>query len=134
MTPSQKAFGLALLVGIVAYFWSIWSPRPQVGGGEAALSGAGLEVPPQAAVLEVPPLEGLGDCQGYITAIGRSGDEVAFQYEGVAGEVILTWPGGEYRARTADVCTGTACRLTLPRPGMPGVQIALDSCPPEPVP
>lgn len=134
MTPSQKAFGLALIVGIVAYFWSIWSPRPQVGGGEAALSGAALEVPPQAAALEAPPLEEPGNCQGNITAIGRSGAEVAFHYEGTAEEVRVTWPGGEYRARTADTCTGTECRFTLPRPGMADVRIALDSCPPEPAP
>jgi len=134
MTPSQKAFGLALLVGIVAHFWSIWSPRPQVGGGEAALSGAALEVPPQAAALEAPPREEPGDCQGNITSIFRAGAQVVFQYEGVAEEVRVTWPGGEYRASTADTCTGTECRFTLPRPGVADVRIALDSCPPEPAP
>ena len=47
-TPSQKVIGIAVLLGIVVYFWSIWTPE-SVGGGEAAPSGAGLEVPPQAA-------------------------------------------------------------------------------------
>ncbi len=130
LTSSQKAFGLALLLGIVAYFWSIWTPREPQAVGE----GAPPQVPSQAVTLEVSPQEEPGGCQARLTALFRSGAEVAFQYEGAAEEVRVAWPGGEYRARAADVCAGTECRFTLPRPGMPGVQISLDSCPPEPVP
>ncbi|BDG15821.1 hypothetical protein [Thermus brockianus] len=127
-TPSQKAFGLALLVGIAAYFVSIWRP------GEPQAVGAGEVNPAPVVDFHMPPQGEPEDCQARLTAIFRSGAEVVFQYEGTAGEVRVAWPGGEYRARTADLCTGTECRLTLPRPGMPEVQIALDACPPEPVP
>ncbi|BAC55284.1 hypothetical protein AV953_gp04 [Thermus virus IN93] len=127
-TPSQRAFGLALLLGIVAYFWSVWTPRVSQ-AVEAEEAG-----PSPVVDLQVPPQEESGGCQGRLTALFRSGAEVAFHYEGTAEEVRVTWPGGEYRARTADTCTGTECRFTLPRPGMAGVRIALDSCPPEPAP
>ena len=68
-------------------------------------------------------------CDGQIWYVVRSLAEVRFGYEGQAAQIRLEWPGGSYEAKVEDSCSGTDCKVYLPRPGLSEVRIRLDECP-----
>ncbi|GAA6756958.1 hypothetical protein Thermus77420_24350 [Thermus thalpophilus] len=60
----------------------------------------------------------LPPCAGKISWLTRGGQEVRFSYEGQAQTIRMEWTGGAYESSVADACTGTECRVILPRPGL----------------
>lgn len=70
-----------------------------------------------------------GPCQARPLLLTRSGAEIRLRYQGAAEAIELAWPGGGLRVRTLEACTGLACRLSLPQPGLAGVRLRLDGCP-----
>ncbi len=127
----NTALSLVILAAIGLYFLAQMrpedAPRPsatevQSGGVSPGTQIAASEE--QSAPQVVPDL-----CRARITWLTRGGEEVRFAYEGEAEALRARWPSGQYLARINDVCTGTECRLVLPRPALSEVQIALDACP-----
>lgn len=116
-----SALVLLTLVGL------IWLNRSSPQGGASPGSSASPGGQPSQAVSQAV-------CNGRIWYVVRSGAEVRFGYEGQAEQIRLEWPGGVYEARVEDSCSGTDCKLFMPRPGLSEVRIRLDGCPWEKVP
>ncbi|MBW6395815.1 hypothetical protein KZX47_11735 [Thermus sp. SYSU G05001] len=127
----NTALSLAILAAIGLYFLAQVrpgdAPRPsasEVRVGETPSGTQTAASEERGAPQVVPHL-----CRARITWLTRGGEEVRFAYEGEAEAFRARWPSGQYLARINDVCTGTECRLVLPRPALSEVQIALDACP-----
>lgn len=132
----NTALSLAILAAIGLYFWSQVRPAspPRTSASEVRTG----EMPSQRQIslskVQSAPGAEADLCNAQVTWLTRVGAEVRFNYEGEARLVGAQWPSGTYLALTSDVCTGTECRLVLPRPSLSEVRIALDSCPPVEVP
>lgn len=127
----NTALSLVALVAIGLYFLAQVRPGgtprpsiPEVQSGEMAPGTQTAAPEEQGAPHVVPDL-----CRARITWLTRGGEEVRFAYEGEAEALRARWPSGQYLARINDVCTGTECRLVLPRPALSEVRVALDACP-----
>lgn len=132
----NTALSLVVLAGIIGYFWSIWHIGEPQGRAEAEMQKVEMPASAQISLSENREARGSGSelCHARITWLTRAGAEINFAFEGEAENVYARWPSGEYKARVADTCTDTECRVTLPRPSLTQVTLALDGCTPEEVP
>ncbi len=127
----NTALSLAILAAIGLYF--VAQLRPGDASRTTTTETRRGEMP-SSTQIAVPEAHGapvvLPDlCRARITWVTRGGEEVRFAYEGEAEALRARWPSGQYLARINDVCTGTECRLVLPRPALSEVRVALDACP-----